>query len=160
MTGSIFFKIFSKLKDRLQFDQKCRVLYIGDGEAFMLLVGMYITRGLITTVRKPVCLSVSLLSKLIKICIILILYIKRQYIYIYTKHMTNAWHWINWSLTEKSEKLTEWVLPLSHVVVANYSHILGYDMFRIYIYNNLYMYNENRARFFEKVTFCKLWLLC
>lgn len=26
-------------------------------------------------------------------------------------------------------------------------------MFRIYIYNNLYMYNENRARFFEKVTF-------
>lgn len=156
MTGSIFFWIFSKMKDRLQFDQKCRVLYIGDGEAFMLLVGMYITRGLITTVRKSVCLSVSLLSKLIKIC--MILYIKRPYIY--TKHMTNAWHWINWSLTEKSEKLTEWVLPLSPVVVANYSHILGYDMFGIYIYNHLYMYNENRARFLEKVTFCKLWLLC
>lgn len=67
------------MKDRLQFDQKCRVVYIGDGEAFMLLVGMYITRGLITTVRKSVCLSVSLLSKLIKICIIL--YIKRPYIY-------------------------------------------------------------------------------
>lgn len=45
------------MKDRLQFDQKCRVVYIGDGEAFMLLVGMYITRGLITTVRKSVCLS-------------------------------------------------------------------------------------------------------
>lgn len=41
--------------DRLQFDEKCRVLYIGDGEAFMLLVGMYITRGLITTLLlKPV----------------------------------------------------------------------------------------------------------
>lgn len=41
------------MKDRLQFDEKWRVFHIGDGEAFMLLVGMYITRGLITTVRKP-----------------------------------------------------------------------------------------------------------
>lgn len=41
--------------DRLQFDEKWRVFHIGDGEAFMLLVGMYITRGLITTLLlKPV----------------------------------------------------------------------------------------------------------
>ncbi|XP_062611610.1 uncharacterized protein LOC134273433 [Saccostrea cucullata] len=41
--------------ERLHFDDNMRTVNVGDGEAFMLLIGMFITRGLITTLLlKPV----------------------------------------------------------------------------------------------------------
>ncbi|XP_022289474.2 uncharacterized protein LOC111101320 [Crassostrea virginica] len=41
--------------DRLHFDDRSGILHVGDGEAFMLLIGMFITRGFVTTLLlKPV----------------------------------------------------------------------------------------------------------
>lgn len=43
-----------QIQERLHFDENLRTVNIGDGEAFMLLVGMFITRGLITTVIRDI----------------------------------------------------------------------------------------------------------
>ncbi|XP_048767205.1 uncharacterized protein LOC125674160 isoform X2 [Ostrea edulis] len=68
--------------ERLHFDENLRTVNIGDGEAFMLLVGMFITRGLITT---PVDYRVLTLEKFtglaesnFRVLATVLLYIVRQ----------------------------------------------------------------------------------